>query len=306
MGQDELKSAIRSEWEAGGISFKALAQKYGKPEGTLKSWAKREGWQRCNYETDATERKKVATVDATVSEKVATEEERQKCDWESLRIDFITGDYKSLKDFADSKGIPYKSHFRERASGWIDEKQTKDRQTADKIISETIQKTAAKASDEFSDFAVETARTLLEVYEENLSAERLLIAKLYQRTDQLIDQVDLEQVFIKSKKRKKMKFDLVKGHEMTTGRETAVPGEMELIHEEEEIDLDIIPGLVNGKKYEAAVKGLARIQQMNCIAFGIDREERREDMLLQKQANKPVGEGAVNEGELIVRFVDGD
>lgn len=53
---------IRQEWETTKITFRALAEKHGVKEGTLKSRRSREKWSR-----DATEKK-----DATNSEKVAT------------------------------------------------------------------------------------------------------------------------------------------------------------------------------------------------------------------------------------------
>lgn len=48
---------IRKEWETTKITFKALAEKHGVKEGTLKSRRSREGWSR-----DATKSKKVATI----------------------------------------------------------------------------------------------------------------------------------------------------------------------------------------------------------------------------------------------------
>lgn len=50
---------IRSEWETTKITFKALAEKHGVKEGTLKSRRSREKWSR---EKDATKNKKVATI----------------------------------------------------------------------------------------------------------------------------------------------------------------------------------------------------------------------------------------------------
>ncbi len=48
---------IRKEWEITKITFKALAEKHGVKEGTLKSRRSREGWSR-----DATKKKKDATI----------------------------------------------------------------------------------------------------------------------------------------------------------------------------------------------------------------------------------------------------
>lgn len=57
---------IQREWETTKITFKALAEKHGVKEGTLKSRRSREGWSR-----DATKSKKVATIrkDATPKNK---------------------------------------------------------------------------------------------------------------------------------------------------------------------------------------------------------------------------------------------
>lgn len=53
---------IRSEWETTKITFKALAEKHGVKEGTLKSRRSREGWSRDAPKKDATKSKKVATI----------------------------------------------------------------------------------------------------------------------------------------------------------------------------------------------------------------------------------------------------
>ncbi len=68
---------IRSEWETTKITFKALAEKHGVKEGTLKSRRSREGWSRDATKKDATNRK-----DATVNnDGVATDScNRKKSD----------------------------------------------------------------------------------------------------------------------------------------------------------------------------------------------------------------------------------
>lgn len=54
---------IRAEWETTKITFKALAEKHGVKEGTLKSRRSREKWSRdATIKKDATNSKKVATV----------------------------------------------------------------------------------------------------------------------------------------------------------------------------------------------------------------------------------------------------
>lgn len=62
--------AIRIEWETTKITFKALAEKHGVKEGTLKSRRSREKW---NREKDATKSKK----DATSKTRVATSDEKE-------------------------------------------------------------------------------------------------------------------------------------------------------------------------------------------------------------------------------------
>ncbi len=58
---------IRNEWETTKITFKALAEKHGVKEGTLKSRRSREGWSR-----DATKTEKVTTI----SKKMQPEKEQ--------------------------------------------------------------------------------------------------------------------------------------------------------------------------------------------------------------------------------------
>jgi hypothetical protein len=70
--------------------------------------------------------------------------------WEELRKEFILGDYKNLREFADSMGIKYNSDLRKHASGWIADRKTAQRQTTDKIVSQAINKTAKRVSDQIS------------------------------------------------------------------------------------------------------------------------------------------------------------
>ncbi|MDO6355124.1 hypothetical protein Q3V94_08535 [Caloramator sp. CAR-1] len=60
--------------------------------------------------------------------------------WEELKKEFMLGDFKSLKDFAEKKGLKYNSDFRKKVAGWKEEKLTKLRQKTDKIIEKTIEK----------------------------------------------------------------------------------------------------------------------------------------------------------------------
>ncbi|RKD22561.1 terminase [Ammoniphilus oxalaticus] len=53
---------IRNEWETTKITFRALAEKHGVKEGTLKSRRSREKWSRATKKKDATKPKKVATI----------------------------------------------------------------------------------------------------------------------------------------------------------------------------------------------------------------------------------------------------
>lgn len=62
-----------------------------------------------------------------------------KYDWPKLKTEYITGEFESLKDFAEAKGLPYKT-LRNNATGWIDKKRAKAGQKQDKVIERTIAK----------------------------------------------------------------------------------------------------------------------------------------------------------------------
>ncbi|MBZ4662780.1 MAG: hypothetical protein JG776_462 [Caloramator sp.] len=59
--------------------------------------------------------------------------------WEELKKEFMLGDYKSLKEFADKKGINY-DYLRRKTKGWLKERVTKQSQKSHKIIEKTIEK----------------------------------------------------------------------------------------------------------------------------------------------------------------------
>lgn len=52
--------------------------------------------------------------------------------WTKLKIQFINGDYKNLREFAERKKIPYKTMLN-AAKGWAAEKREKDSQKVVKI-----------------------------------------------------------------------------------------------------------------------------------------------------------------------------
>lgn len=69
-----------------------------------------------------------------------------KYDWIKLRQKYITGDYKSLKDFAERENVDYPT-LRNNANGWKKERVTKQIQKTNIIIEKTLNKQAEKESD---------------------------------------------------------------------------------------------------------------------------------------------------------------
>ena len=98
-----------------------------------------------------------------------------KHNWSKLKIAFINGNYKSLKDFAQKKNIPYKT-LQQSAVGWVKEKQEKDREKTKKIQEEVY---ARQTEREISlilsrnDRVLNAEDKLLEVYE-SLSAKEII------------------------------------------------------------------------------------------------------------------------------------
>jgi hypothetical protein len=63
-----------------------------------------------------------------------------RINWEELKKEFILGDYKSLRVFADKKGLKYNGNFMKKTKGWSDEKVAKGLQKSCKIVERTIEK----------------------------------------------------------------------------------------------------------------------------------------------------------------------
>lgn len=90
-----------------------------------------------------------------------------KYNWNRLKIAFINGNYKSLKDFAEKKNISYKT-LQERAVGWVKEKQGKEREKAAKIQEEVYARQTEQEIDRIlsrNDRVLEAEDKLLEIYE---------------------------------------------------------------------------------------------------------------------------------------------
>ena len=98
-----------------------------------------------------------------------------KYNWSKLKIAFINGNYKSLKDFAEKKNISYKT-LQQKAIGWVKEKQQKEREKVEKIQEEVY---ARQTEQEISrilsrnDRVLDAEDKLLEVYEK-LTAQDII------------------------------------------------------------------------------------------------------------------------------------
>lgn len=56
-----------------------------------------------------------------------------KYDWAKLKREYMLGDYKSLRAFAEDKGVPYNGFFKKKTIGWSDEKRLQRDQKETKI-----------------------------------------------------------------------------------------------------------------------------------------------------------------------------
>lgn len=63
-----------------------------------------------------------------------------KHNWSELEQEYITGSYKSVREFFKIKGLSMNKSANEKVKGWNEKKQLKDNQKANKIIEKTIEK----------------------------------------------------------------------------------------------------------------------------------------------------------------------
>jgi len=90
-----------------------------------------------------------------------------KYNWNKLKIAFINGDYKNLKDFSEKKKIPYKT-LQESAVGWTREKKEKDRENIGEIENAVRERKIEREITRIlsrNDRVLEAHDKLLEVYE---------------------------------------------------------------------------------------------------------------------------------------------
>ena len=62
-----------------------------------------------------------------------------KYDWPKLKTEYITGEFESLKAFAEAKGVPYQT-LRNNAKGWADKKSTREVHKQYKIAEKVTEK----------------------------------------------------------------------------------------------------------------------------------------------------------------------
>ena len=68
-----------------------------------------------------------------------------KYDWEELRRKFITGDYTTIKEFAEKEKVPY-SLTRKHSANWLNEKRTVRQYKEKRIIENVINKQIVSTS----------------------------------------------------------------------------------------------------------------------------------------------------------------
>lgn len=67
-------------------------------------------------------------------------------DWEELKREFMIGNYKTLKEFAQEKGVNY-GVLRNKARDWLKEKEAIDREKNQQILEKTLQRQIETAAD---------------------------------------------------------------------------------------------------------------------------------------------------------------
>jgi hypothetical protein len=58
--------------------------------------------------------------------------------WTEFKKDFMTGDYKSLREFAKKHELPYNSNFRRMTKGWVSERDAKLVQMCSKYTEKSL------------------------------------------------------------------------------------------------------------------------------------------------------------------------
>jgi hypothetical protein len=188
-----------------------------------------------------------------------------RTNWEELRQEFILGNYKNLREFAEAKGLKYNSDFRQKASGWRTDRQTTARQTTDKIVSKTVEKVSSKVSD---DLAKATVKHL------NIS-------------DKLIREID------KALRNGKELYTFVE--KLRTGYE---PGNFD-----EKITAEVLETL-NDSKLLNIVNAMEKLQRMQRQTLGIMDEEAKQKLALAKEKSGQTGDGE-NEDDGFVEALKG-
>lgn len=164
--------------------------------------------------------------------------------WDELKKEFIIGDYKSLNEFADIKGLTRNGNFNKKTKGWAEEKATKEQQKGNKIIDKTIEKVAEK--------------------EANRNARILSLAdRLADKVDEAINQLE-QYVITNKKKTKTVEYD---NKSLKPTREVTV---------EEEIK-DIIDGLIDKQGLKTLTAALKDIKDINTDKLLIETNNKNDN-----------------------------
>ena len=94
-----------------------------------------------------------------------------KYNWSELKIAFLNGNYKSLKDFAEERNIPYRT-LRKSAVGWGKEKREKTRNIQKEVFVSQIEK-GSSYSISRNERILNAQDKLLEFYE-NISPKDII------------------------------------------------------------------------------------------------------------------------------------
>jgi hypothetical protein len=101
----------------------------------------------------------------------------RKINWDELKKEYMLGNYTSINDLVEKKGLKRSGNFNKQTKGWAEEKAHKEKIKSAKTIEKTIEKLAEKEADRQARILAVSDKLLTKIESAITQLENYLVTK---------------------------------------------------------------------------------------------------------------------------------
>lgn len=289
--REEIRTLMKEEFQNAKkvgqpITKASLAEKYSISKGTVRRWASEDNWD------ERSKKKASERSDERSEEGTNVRDQYSKYNWHELKRRFLTGNYKTLADFAKKNDLKVNGNFKKRTNGWLEEKDQLEIEKSTILIEKSIQKTTDRASDRIADVAVAVAEDICDTIGKRKNVTLQLTGEILIRVKEALAKVDVQQLKKKSITKSHLKTKVSKEKiQKFVDEKDALPegvhvtedGHMTVTNTTMVDDIEERLTSVDGRKLLNITKTLSIAHEVDRKVLNIDKIEKENDELNAKR-----------------------